>query len=283
MFDYVDRILVAVRSLDSAEQSYANILGAERSDEFQSSFLNARVRRMQLGATQVELCEALGDGPVRAQLETRGEGLLYGGVSTPDLEVFARHMEASPVRYSAADGRLYLEPSDLHNMPLVVSTTARMERPAGPIEFLYELTMVLRSRWQDVADSYSQRLGLNPELNVGITFERFGYVGSLLMFDPDRLDRIELSEAHDPSFAMGRFSAKYGDAMYMCYAQTDDLADIIARLERHGQRYTRRTQTPIERDGLWIHPSALNGVLLGISRQSLAWQWSGRPDRVQPL
>ncbi len=54
-------------------------------------------------------------------------------------------------------------------------------------------------------------------------------------------------------------------------------------MRKSGSRWTRRTQTPQERDGLWIHPSALNGVLMGVSRHSLAWQWSGRPERVQPL
>ena len=281
MLDYVDRILVAVRSLDAAESNYANILAARRVEDFDSPWLNARVRRMQLGATQVELCEPRGEGVVQKHLEQWGEGLMYGGVSTPDLEAFTRYLAVHQVRFTAADGRLYLEPSDLHNMPLVVSTTARNARGEGPIEFLYELTMVLDSPWQDVAARYADGLGLEPQRNVGISFERFGYTGTLMMFDADRLDRIELSEAHDPAFAMGRFSAKRGDALYMCYVQTDDVADIVARLDRHGQRYTRRTQTPVERDGLWIHPSALNGVLMGVSRQSLAWQWSGRPDRVQ--
>ena len=283
MLDYVDRILVAVRSLDAAERNYSNILAASRIEDFESRWLNARVRRMQLGTTQVELCEALGQGVARTHLDRWGEGLMYGGVSTPDLEAFGRHLTAHRVRFTAADERLYLEPSDLHNMPLVVSKTASKARADGPVEFLYELTMVLASPWQDVAARYADGLGLEPQRNVGISFERFGYTGTLMMFDADRLDRIELSEAHDPAFAMGRFSAKRGDALYMCYVQTDDLADVIARLDKHGQRYTRRTQTPVERDGLWIHPSALNGVLLGVSRHSLAWQWSGRPDRVQAL
>ena len=283
MLDYVDRILVAVRSLDDAERNYSNILAASKIEDFESSWMNARVRRMALGSTQVELCQPLGEGVVQAHLDQWGEGLMFGGVSTSDLDAFEAQLAKGKVQFNKSDGRLYLEPADLHGLPLVVSSTQKHLRGDGPIEFLYELTMVLRSPWEDVAARYSEGLGLQPERNVGITFERFGYVGTLMMFDADRLDRIELSEAHDPAFAMGRFSAKRGDAFYMCYVQTDDLADVIARLEKNGQRYTRRTQTPTERDGLWIHPSALNGVLMGVSRHSLAWQWSGRPDRVQAL
>ncbi|QIL82489.1 hypothetical protein G7047_23050 [Diaphorobacter sp. HDW4A] len=283
MLDYVDRILVAVRSLDDAEHNYSNILAAHKIDDFESPWLNARVRRMALGSTQVELCEPLGAGTTQKHLDQWGEGLMYGGATTGDLDAFAQQLIAGKVKFTRADDRLYLEPADLHGLPLVVSRTHKQPRAEGPVEFLYELTMVLSSPWQDVASRYSEGLGLQPERNVGITFERFGYVGALMMFDPDRLDRIELSEAHDPAFAMGRFSAKRGDAFYMCYVQTDDLAAIITRLEQNGQRYTRRTQTPTERDGLWIHPSALNGVLMGVSRHSLAWQWSGRPDRVHAL
>ena len=36
-----------------------------------------------------------------------------------------------------------------------------------------------------------------------------------------------------------------------------------------------------ERDGLWIHPGALHGLLLGVSRTTLAWEWSGRPELVR--
>lgn len=285
MLHSVDRILVAVHSLDEAQQNYTNILAATVVEDFESPWLNARVRRMALGSTEVELCQPLGAGPVQHHLEQRGEGLLFGGVASPSLPALQERLNARGVRYAAADGRLYLEAGDLYGLPLAVSACppAARQRGKGPVEFLYEITMVLRSPWQDVAEHYADRLGLVRERNVGITFERFGYEGTLMMFAPDRLDRIELSEAHDPAFPMGRFSAKRGDALYMCYVQTDDLADVIARLEKHGQRWTRRTQTPVERDGLWIHPGALNGVLMGVSRHSLAWQWSGRPDRVQAL
>ena len=33
-------------------------------------------------------------------------------------------------------------------------------------------------------------------------------------------------------------------------------------------------------DGLWVHPSALCGLLLGISRTTVGWEWSGQPARV---
>ncbi len=33
-------------------------------------------------------------------------------------------------------------------------------------------------------------------------------------------------------------------------------------------------------DTLFVHPKALSGLLLGVSRTSVAWRWSGHPERV---
>jgi hypothetical protein len=35
-------------------------------------------------------------------------------------------------------------------------------------------------------------------------------------------------------------------------------------------------------DGGWVHPGELHGVLLGVSRTGLAWDWSGRKELVPP-
>jgi hypothetical protein len=37
-----------------------------------------------------------------------------------------------------------------------------------------------------------------------------------------------------------------------------------------------------EADGLWVHPKNLHGMLLGVSRTTLGWDWSGRPELVNP-
>lgn len=287
MLKSVDRILVAVNDLDSAEKNYQDVLGAYQIKDFRSDYLNANVRRMALGSSEVELCAASGEGPVKARLEQFGEGLIRGGVTTSDLNAFHQYLKDHKVGCVEADGRLYLESSDLYNLPLVVSTepSESHKRAPGPIEFLYELTMVLRSSWKDVATAYVDRLGVKREHMENIDNSRFGYQGALMMFQPQlqKLDRIELSEAHDEAFTMGRFSRKRGDALYMCYVQTDNLADVIHRLDSRNLPWTGRSAPAPERDGLWIPPSVLNGVLMGVSRTSHAWLWSGHPERVQPL
>lgn len=284
MLSKVDRILVVVDNLEQATNNYRNILDAVPTRVFDSNYLNARCQVLALGSSQVELCQPLGDGLAQRRLEARGEGLLCGGVATPDLPALRKRLESHGVACAEADGRIYVDGQNQHGLPLVVSEDAGAGiAGAGPVEFLYELTVVVKSKWADVAERYAQTLGLSREREVGITFDRFGYTGTLMMFRDNELDRIEISEAHDLKYPMGRFAAKHGDNLYMCYVQVNDLARILDNLERHGGSWTRRTTTPVERDGLWIHPKVLNGVLLGVSRHSLAWGWSGHPERILPL
>lgn len=37
-----------------------------------------------------------------------------------------------------------------------------------------------------------------------------------------------------------------------------------------------------EPDGGWVHPKELHGLLLGMSRTGVAWDWSDRKDLVPP-
>lgn len=285
MLTSVDRILVAVNNLDEAEKNYSTFLGAERVEDFESDYLQAKVRKMAIGVSEVELCQPTGAGITQTRLDERGEGLLFGGVNTPDLEKMSAHLKAKQVEFQHQDGRLYINPEGFYGLPLVISAVPATprQRKGGPVEFLYELTSVLKSPWDQVAQCYADVLGIDRKNEVEITFPRFGYEGALLKFAADTLDRIELSEAHDTQYPMGRYTNRYGDSLYMCYIQTDDLHAIKSKLKEHNCRWTRRTHDPVERNGLWIHPSVLNGVLLGVSRTSLAWEWSGQPERVQPL
>jgi hypothetical protein len=63
----------------------------------------------------------------------------------------------------------------------------------------------------------------------------------------------------------------------MGYVETDDVAAIQRRLEDQGARYTGRSDDP-NPEGLFIHPTAMHGMLMGVSRTNLAWSWSGRPE-----
>jgi hypothetical protein len=69
----------------------------------------------------------------------------------------------------------------------------------------------------------------------------------------------------------------------MCYVETHDFDGLKQRLLDAGATLTLRTgDVTTERDGLWVHPKNLHGLLLGVSRRTMAWTWSGRPELVEP-
>ena len=87
----------------------------------------------------------------------------------------------------------------------------------------------------------------------------------------ERVDRVQLV-VKDRQAAARTFGDLLG-----ARAVREEPSGLSAR----GARFTPRGSDPkAERDGLWVHPSALCGLLLGISRTTVGWEWSGQPARV---
>jgi len=281
MLERVDRIQLAVTDAGQAARAFQDLLGAEPAREVDSDYLNAHRTILTLGASEVELCAPRGAGLVRAHLDRWGPGLLTAGFSVASVAALRAHFIAEGVEFSKEDEQTYLEPTETVGMRVVISP-ATTGRRLGLVSHLYEVTNTIGSPWEEAAARYARLFGLDPARFSPITSDRFGYAGTLTLFDPPgRLDRIEISQVTDPQSAMGRWAAKRGDSFYMCYAETEDVGAIVRRLTRRRARFTPRGGDPLaERDGLWIHPSALSGLLLGISRTTVAWEWSGRPELV---
>lgn len=281
MLERVARIQLAVADAGEAARAFQDLLGAEPAREVDSDYLNARRTILTLGASEVELCAPRGAGLVRAHLDRWGPGLLTAGFSVASVAALRAHLIAEGVEFTKEGEQTYLEPTETVGMRVVLSP-ATTGRRLGLVSHLYEVTNTIVSSWTEAAERYARLFGLDPARFSPITSDRFGYTGTLTLFDPPgRLDRIEISQVADPQSAMGRWAAKRGDSLYMCYAETEDVGAIVRRLTRRHARFTPRGGDPLaERDGLWVHPSALSGLLLGISRTTVAWEWSGRPELV---
>lgn len=283
MLERCDRVQLAVIDRKAASDRFAELLGAEVVREAPSPLLRAIRTIVGLGEREVELCEPDGAGYTAEFLARRGEGLLAAGYSTPDVDRLARRFDGLAVAYQHDGDQLHVGPPATFGFPMVISPSRPRPR-VGPISFLYETTNSLRTDWRLVAAVYAGLFGLDPTHFKQISSSRFGYDGTLTLFDPPtRLDRIELSQALDAGFPMGRFVGRHGDSLYMAYAETDELDAVLDRLRSAGARFTPRGDDPAhEGDGCWIYPRELHGLLLGVSRTGLAWQWSGRPDLVPP-
>ncbi|MBV9331640.1 MAG: hypothetical protein JOZ55_08820, partial [Alphaproteobacteria bacterium] len=126
--------------------------------------------------------------------------------------------------------------------------------------------------------------GLESSRFADITSETFGYSGVLTLFREGALHRFEVITPLDQSKTMGRYHAREGASFYMAFAESARMAHIERKAKASAAGITvDRPKTRDERrtaDQLWLHPSALGGAMLGISRPSMAWRWSGRPERV---
>jgi hypothetical protein len=268
-----------VRDRAAAEETFRDLLGAEKTREDRSTLLGARRSVVQAGASEFELLEPAEDGPVREFLAERGEGLLSAGFATPDLPGLTRHLSDIGVPWREERGQVYLEPESTRGMRTVLTPEASLN-PVGDVSFLYEVTNLVNN-WQEAAAFYARLFRLDSSRFHPIRSEAYGYDGALLLFDPPaRLDRIELAQTIDAEKAMGRFFARRGESLYVAYVEVSDASAIAERLEHRGARWAGRADwrqgAPLE--GLFIHPGALHGLLLGVSRTNLAWEWSGRPE-----
>lgn len=280
MLKRVDRVQIAVPSLDDAEKVVAAVMGAEALRRDEVAPLRARRATMQAGSSLIELLQPDGTGPVKDFVDKWGQGLFGAGFSVEDLDAAAHHLKAQGAKFETSGGQLYLDPAATLGMRVVIS--AKHERaPVGLIKWIYEVTNAVRD-WRAAADRYTKLFALNASKFVSIESKDFGYTGTLTMYDsPARLDRIEIAEITKPELAMGRFHAKRGDSLYMFFVETEDVTAIAKRIEDAGSKANVWRHDEAGAAEMFIHPNQFLGVLVGVSRSEVAWTWSGDPARAQ--
>jgi len=283
MLTQVDRIQLVVPDGARAARAFADLLGAAIAREDAIAALGARRTVLALGTSEVELLEPDGAGPVATFLAATRGGVYAAGFATRDAAAVSAGLRAQGVAFEATGEQLLVAPEALGAPGLrVVVTPERTRERVGLASHLYEVTL-LTSDWKGTADTLARRFALDPGGFVPIRSEEFGYEGSLTLFRRGLLDRVEAITPLDPAKTMGRFFARRGPSFYMCYVESDDTAALRERLlERAPRDFTGPREGPAP-DNLWIHPAALGGLLLGVSRRTFAWTWSGSPERVQPL
>ncbi|MGH7923112.1 MAG: VOC family protein [Candidatus Binatus sp.] len=280
MLKRVDRVQIAVADSGAAERVVAEVFGAELVRRDKAVPLAARRTTMQAGTSLIEILEPDGAGSVQDFLSKWGGGLFGAGFSVDDPGAAAHHMAKSGVNFEQSAGQLFLDAGATFGMRTVISQ--HHERaPVGAIKWIYEVTNVVAD-WKAASDRYTRVFGLDAGKFSPIESKEFGYSGTLTLFDPPaRLDRIEISQITDANLAMGRFHQRRGDSLYMFYVETDDVGALEQRLQARGLRFAADRHDEAGLAGLFIHPSAFLGVLIGVSRTGHAWTWSGDPERAK--
>jgi hypothetical protein len=282
MLSRVDRIQVVVSDRTAAAAAFRRLLDAAVVREDHVRVLAARRTVLSLGSSEVELLEADGAGVAADFLAATQGGLFAAGFATPDVARLRAHFVARGMAFEEEGGQLFVVPESLRLPGLRAVISPAVERAAGGlVQHLYEATLLVAD-FTAVSRAAATTFGLDQSHFVPIRSDQFGYQGVLTLFHPDRLDRMEIITPTDAAKTMGRFFAKRGAAWYMCYAEAADLKPIRARLLEHAPRDWTGARDAAVPDNLFIHPKALGGMMLGLSRTTQAWAWSGSPTRVQP-
>jgi hypothetical protein len=244
--------------------------------------LRARRTVLRMGASEVEVLEPDGAGPVEDHVASGRGGPFAAGFATPDPAALERHLASRGVRAIRDGAQLLLSPSALGIPGLfAVISPDEPREPAGRlIRHLYEVTHLVPDA-EVSTRAIAERFGLAREHFVPIRSEPYGYAGTLTLFDPERLDRVETVHPYDLSRTMGRYFARFGPSLYMGFAETDAPAALRERLLEHAPRDWTGRREGAPPDSLFVHPRALGGVMLGVSRTTFAWTWSGHPERVR--
>ena len=285
MLTEIDRVLLATPDAAGAAARWKALLGAEEAGRDTLPGLAARRTILRLGTSEIELLEPDGTGAVDDALKRRGRAHLFAaGATSPDPAEVARTAKAQGAAHARADGRDYLTLT-IEGAPINFVISPEVERPqVGGIDFLYEATVLAADQAGAVA-KIRDAFGLDETCFTTITSETFGYTGVLTLFEKGRLHRFEVITATDPDKTLGRYQAREGAGFYMAFAESRDLGAIARAAGGSGITIDRPDARPahLNADQLWLHPPSLGGMLLGVSRPTMAWQWSGHPERVERI
>lgn len=282
MLNRLDRIQLAVPDRAGVAARWRLLFDAEVVREDRVAFLAATRTVLRVGESELELLEADGVGAV-AQHRSRSRSAVFAaGFAVDEVGPTAAALDGRGIHHVVEGDQIHLTGEWLGVPALrVVLTRDEERRPAGLLARLYEVTHLMRG-YARAADRFADAFGVDRTGFVPIRSPEFGYEGLLTLLHRDRLDRVETITPMDPGKPMGRFFARQGPLLYMFYAEARDAAAARARVLEHApDAYTGSRSAPVP-DNFWVHPSALGGALLGVSRPTFAWTWSGHPERVLP-
>jgi hypothetical protein len=282
MLNRIDRVQLIALDRAAAAARWRQLFDAEIVREDRVAYLAATRTVLRVGESEIELLEADGVGAVAQHYSRVRSAVFAVGFAVDDVEGATATLDGRGVHHVVEGGQVHLS-GEWIGVPALRVVLSRDERraPAGLLARVYEVTHLMRGHAR-AADRLAKVFDLDPGGFVPIRSAEFGYEGTLAMLQRDRLDRIESVTPFDAKRPMGRFFSRQGPCLYMFYAEARDAAAARARILEHApEAYTGPRQGGAP-DNFWVHPRALGGALLGVSRETFAWTWSGHPERVTP-
>jgi len=267
----IDRIQLTAVDRPGSVAAWQRLFGAELVREDRVPSLGALRSVLRAGSSEVELLEPHGLGSV-AQAASHSRSALFAvGLAVSDLDAARAELEAKAIHHVIDEKQIRVN-GDWLGVPglRVVLSQAEERAPAGLLGHLYEVTHLMEGFARAAA-----RLAFVFDLDRAnfrpIHSEPYGYRGVLALLRPDRLDRIETVTPSSRTKTMGRFFHRQGPCLYMAYAEARDTAALRERLLERAPRDWTGARDGGAPDNLFVHPKALGGLLLGVSRESFAW------------
>jgi hypothetical protein len=281
VLERIDRVLLSVRDARETARAWQRLLDAEIERQDEVPALAARRVVVRVGDAELEILEPAGPGLVADHVASGRGGPFAAGAAARDVPALAARLAARGIRGVDMGDQVFYDGHALGiaGLNLMISPVRDRAR-VGLMANLYEVTHLTDSA-AAAAGRLAECFALDSGAFVPIRSETYGYDGVLTLFHGDALHRIETITPFDREKTMGRYFTRHGPSLYMCYGETDRLPEIRARLVEHAPHDW--TGSVDNDDGLFIHPKALGGVMLGVSRTTYAWTWSGHPERVRSL
>lgn len=287
MLTEIDRILLATSDAVGSAMPWRDLLGAEFVGRDRLDSLGAQRMTLRVGTTDIEFLEPDGTGVVADALARRGRAHLFAaGAQSEDAAGVARHAAANGATCVDADDRHYVQ-IEIEGAPIrFVVSPAQERQAAGNVDFLYEAT-VLAADQATAVERIARTFNLDRSAFTTITSEAFGYTGVLTLFHPEQLHRFEVITPIDRAKTMGRYYDREGASYYMAFAESREMPLIERLATEAGVGITldrpEGRDPALTADQLWLHPATLGGMMLGVSRPTMAWRWSGKPERVDAI
>ena len=285
MLESMSRVVMVVPDADPVGTAWERLLDARAAGSEARPALGARAHYWRLGDGWVEVLTPDGEGIVSYALDARGPHLFAGGFTTVDLNAFAAHLDARGIEPLWDGERLIVDESNsgIEGLRIIVEAHDA-QPPVGLIDTFYELTDLVADAGRETARA-AEVLGLDSASFEPIESDAYGYRGTLTLFHRDRLDRLEMITPDREGTTMHRYYKRINGGLYMAFAETGELAEIERRARELNAGHTA-VPAPGERDALgahtvFLHPKTLGGMMLGLSRRTYAWTWSGHPERVE--
>jgi hypothetical protein len=289
MLERMQRVVLAAADA-AAGAGWERFLDAQPAGSSRRPALGAHAHHWRLGDGWIDVLVPNGPGMVAQALDARGPHLFAGGFTVSDLGAFCRHLTTLGIAPLWDGDRLVLGEATSGIRGLRIMIEQHDPQPAvGLIDSFYELTNLVADAARESARA-ARVLGLDPATFQPIVSDQYGYEGCLTLFHDERLDRLEIITPNRPGTTMHRFFERRGGGLYMCFAESGELAEIERRAQEAGVGFTAvpaagQRSAGGQRDAqgahtVFLHPATLGGVMLGLSRRRYAWTWSGHPERV---